>query len=130
MQIIIFKNSQNKISVTYPTNELSIEEVLVKDCPAGAVITDSSILPNSFEFMDAWEFNNNVITINLEKAKEIKIAKINETATSLAKQRQLNDLIGVNNGLSQEEFLASINSKRTAATNATSIEELNAIVND
>lgn len=73
MQVIIYKNPQlGNICVCTPTGEISIQEVLVKDCPAGAIIVDSHTLPLSDEdFFDAWELNSSTVTVNLTKAKEI-----------------------------------------------------------
>ena len=45
MNIIIHTNKIGNVSVTIPTGEISIEEVLAKDCPKGAIIVDSSELP-------------------------------------------------------------------------------------
>ena len=42
MQIIIHSNTNGGVSVTVPTGELPINEVLAKDCPAGAIIVDTS----------------------------------------------------------------------------------------
>lgn len=45
MKVIIYKNEQGGVSVCQPTGELSIEDVLDKDCPDHALIIDSSELP-------------------------------------------------------------------------------------
>lgn len=89
MQVIIYKNPQlGNVCVCTPTGELSIQEVLVKDCPAGAIIVDSHTLPLSDEdFFDAWELKDSVVTVNLEKAKEITKNRLRvERAPLLAAQ--------------------------------------------
>lgn len=71
-QVIIFQNEQGGVSVCIPTGELSIEQVLTKDCPAGAMIVDSDTLPNEHnDFFNAWELNGTAVTVNLDKAKAI-----------------------------------------------------------
>lgn len=71
-QVIIFQNEQGGVSVCIPTGELSIEQVLTKDCPAGAMIVDSDTLPNEHnDFFNAWELNGTTVTVNLDKAKAI-----------------------------------------------------------
>lgn len=72
-QVIIYKNPQGtNVCVCTPTGEISIQEVLVKDCPAGAIIVDLHTLPLSDEdFFNAWELNSSTVTVNLTKAKEI-----------------------------------------------------------
>jgi len=72
MKYIIHKNhTNNSVTVIIPSGELSIEEVLIKDCPKDAFIVDKSDLPNFDEFFDAWELNNKTVSVNINKAKEI-----------------------------------------------------------
>lgn len=88
MQVIIHTNESGNVSVCYPTGELSIEEVLVKDCPAGAFIVDEATLPNADgDFFNAWELNGQAVSVNLNKAREItKIRLRAERAPLLAAQ--------------------------------------------
>ena len=70
MQVIIFSNTNNGVSVCVPTGELPIEAVLAKDCPSGAIIVDDATLPQADnDFFDAWELANGSVTVNLDKAK-------------------------------------------------------------
>jgi len=84
MQVIIYTNTNGGVSVCVPTGELPIEAVLAKDCPAGAIIVDDSILPTDNDFFDAWELNtatkntefftpddldDSIVKVNLDKAK-------------------------------------------------------------
>jgi len=72
MQVIVYAQNNGQVAVCYPTGELPIEEVLAKDCPAGAVIVDNDLLPNEHNnFFNAWELNGTAVTVNLTKAKEI-----------------------------------------------------------
>lgn len=52
-KVIIYADEHQNVSVCIPTGEISIEEVLVKDCPAGAIIVDDSILP--LEPIEQWK---------------------------------------------------------------------------
>lgn len=71
-QAIIFTNEAGGVSTTIPTGEISIEAVLAKDCPKGAIIVDSNTLPNQHnDFYDAWELADGVVTVSLAKATEI-----------------------------------------------------------
>ena len=71
-QVIIYSNSTGNVSVCIPTGELAIEAVLVKDCPAGAMIVDDATLPQADnDFFDAWELNGSTVSVNLDKAKTI-----------------------------------------------------------
>ena len=70
-QAIIFTNSNGGVSVCIPTGKISIETVLNKDCPAGAIIVEQSSLPTDNDFYNAWELADGVVTVSLAKAKEI-----------------------------------------------------------
>ena len=83
-QVIIFQNEQGGVSVCIPTGELSIEQVLTKDCPASAIIVDNDSLPNEHnDFFNAWEFNGTTVTVNLIKAKAITKARLRVERTPL-----------------------------------------------
>jgi hypothetical protein len=84
MQVIIFSNSNGGVSTTIPTGEISIEAVLAKDCPKGAIIVDSSTLPNQHnDFFDAWELVGSKVEVNVAKAKEITKARLRAERTPL-----------------------------------------------
>ena len=71
-QAIIFTNDDGGVSVCIPTGELPIEEVQVKDTPAGSLIVDIASLPNEHhEFFNAWELVNGQVEVSLVKAKEL-----------------------------------------------------------
>lgn len=71
-KIIIYTNLTGNVSVTVPSGEISIEEVLAKDCPTEAIIVDSSELPEEHnDFFNAWELVDGKIVVNLNKAKDI-----------------------------------------------------------
>ena len=70
--LIVHTNEQGGVSITTPTGEISIEDVLAKDCPDHAIIVDSSELPAEHEdFFNAWELADGKVTVNLTKATEL-----------------------------------------------------------
>jgi hypothetical protein len=100
-QVIIFQNDNGGVSVTTPTGELPIEQVLAKDCPAGAIIIDDSTLPT--EYFDAWELVNGKVVVNETKKQaiiDVIQAPIDAKASALAKLSAL--------GLTQNEVKALI----------------------
>jgi len=102
-QVIIYTNDNGGISVCIPTGELSIEEVLAKDCPAGAIIVDANSLPTDNEFFNAWELVNGQVVVNETKKQAIinsKQAPIDAKASALAKLAAL--------GLTQDEVKALV----------------------
>ena len=70
MQVIVYVNEFGGVSVCRPTGELSIEEVQVKDTPAGSIIVDDSIFPDN-DFFNAWELNGSTVAVNISKAKNM-----------------------------------------------------------
>jgi len=72
MQVIIFTNDNGGISVCMPTGELDIHAVKAKDTPSHSIIVDTADLPEADnDFFNAWELADGVVTVNLDKAKEI-----------------------------------------------------------
>jgi hypothetical protein len=102
-QVIIYTNDNGGVSVCIPTGELSIEEVLAKDCPNGAIIVDSDSLPTDNEFFNAWELVDGQVVVNETKKQVIinaKQAPIDAKASALAKLAAL--------GLTQDEVKALV----------------------
>ena len=129
MQVIIHSNSNGGVSVTVPTGEISVQAVLEKDCPSGAIIVDDSTLPQGADaqFFDAWELNGSTVTVNFEKAKSIKLAQFNAKAVAEAQARQLNTLASIENAVSDADFTASLVAGRASIASATTTAELVAI---
>jgi hypothetical protein len=102
-QAIIFTNDNGGVSICIPTGELPIEEVLVKDCPEGAIIVDKSTLPIDNEYFNAWELVDGQVVVNQVKKQSIidaKQAPIDAKASALAKLAAL--------GLTQDEVKALV----------------------
>jgi len=128
-QIIIHANSNGGVSVTVPTGEISVQAVLEKDCPSGAIIVDDSTLPQGADaqFFDAWELSGSTVTVNFEKAKAIKLTQFNAKAVQEAQARQLNTLAGIENAVSDADFTASLVAGRASIASATTTAQLVAI---
>lgn len=54
---IVYPNDEGGISILTPTGELSVEDVALKDVPAGVpfIIVDISQIPEDRTFRNAWE---------------------------------------------------------------------------
>ena len=105
-QVIVHTNQNGGVSVTYPTPEYlesnTIETVLVKDCPQGAIIVNESDLPQGEDaYFDAWELVNGQVIVN-ETKKQAIIDKQNAETT--AKASALAKLTAL--GLTQDEVKA------------------------
>ena len=132
-QIIIHQSPSGlgNVSVCMPTGELPIEQVLeqVKQSYTDAVIVEDSILPqgSNAQFFDAWELSGSTITVNLEKAKSVRLKKFNLAATNIAQLRQLNTSIGISNETDDATFIAQLNTGRDAIIASTTTDALVAI---
>jgi hypothetical protein len=78
---VIAYNTNDGLAITISTGELPIEQVLAKDCPAGAVIVDT--LPAERDFRNAWELSGTDITVNFAKAQEITKDRLRAERTPL-----------------------------------------------
>ena len=100
-QVIIYSNDNGGVSVCRPTGELSIEQVLTKDCPAGAIIVDDSTLPTDNKYFNAWELVNGTVAVNETKKQAIidkAQAEVSNKTSALSKLTAL--------GLTEDEVKA------------------------
>lgn len=130
-QVIVYSQENGQVAVCSPTGEIPIEQVLIKDCPAGSIIIDESSLPAEHnDFFNAWELNGSTIAINLIKAKEIKknYLRIERTplllAQDIAFQRALETGQDTSSIVAEKQRLRDITKLADAAN---SIEELKEI---
>jgi hypothetical protein len=82
-QVIIFANEQGGVSTCIPTGEISIEAVLAKDCPKGALIVEQSALPTANDFYDAWELIDGKVEVSFPKAVELTKNRLRAERTPL-----------------------------------------------
>ena len=101
-QVIVYTQENGKIALCIPTGEISVEEVLLKDCPKGAIIVDDSTLP-SHEFFDAWELVDGMVVVNESKKQFIIDA---QQAPIFAKESALSKLLKL--GLTPDEIKALV----------------------
>jgi hypothetical protein len=102
-QAIIYTNDNGGVSVCIPTGEISIEAVLAKDCPAGAIIVDDSELPTDNTYFNAWELIDGKVVVNEVKKQAIIDA---QTAATTTKESALAKLAAL--GLTQDEVKALV----------------------
>ena len=101
MQVIIYKNENNGVSVCVPSGELPIEQILTRDCPVNSFIVDDSELPTEHEFFNAWELVDGKVVVNEAKKQAIIDA---QQAPVIAKQSAIAKLSAL--GLTAEEITA------------------------
>ena len=130
-QVIIFSNDNGGVSVCVPTGELPIEAVLAKDCPKGAIIVDAADLPEADnDFFNAWELVDGVVSVNLDKAKELTKERLRAerapllAAQDVAFQRALEEGKPTDAIVAEKQRLRDITK---LADSAASTEELRAI---
>jgi hypothetical protein len=127
MKVIIFDNG-NGVSVVYPTSELSIEDVQIKDCPQGTIIDDST-LP-SRDFRNAWELVDEAVAVNFAKAQDLTKARLRAERTPLleaqdvAFQRALESGADTSTIVAEKQRLRDITNQ---VDTANTVEELKSI---
>ena len=127
-QVIIYTNANGNVSVCIPTGELPIEDVLAKDCPEGAIIIDADALPQGEDdFFDAWRLVDGAVVVDLAAAKGVATSRFNHAAKLEAAERARNTSIGIDNDVSDADFIASLTAKRLEIDAATSTAELRAV---
>lgn len=133
-QVIVFTNEKGGTSVCVPTGEMPIEQVQQKDIPSGveSFIVDAGSLPEQDnDFFDAWEQTNGVVTVNIEKAKNITKERLRRerepllmaqdvafqraleegtsTAAIVAEKKRLRDITKLADSCSTTEGLRALN---------------------
>ena len=130
-QLIIYTNETGNVSVTVPTGEISIEEVLAKDCPDHAIIVDSSELPEEHnDFFNAWELVEGKVTVNLDKAKLITKDRLRIERTPLLLVQDVAYSRATETGADTTAIVAEKNRLRDItklADTASTLEELKAL---
>ena len=130
-QLIIHTNETGNVSVTVPTGEISIEEVLAKDCPIGAIIVDSSELPEEHnDFFNAWELVNGKVVVNLDKSKELTKERLRAERTPLMLVQDVAYTRATETGADTTAIVAEKNRLRDItklADTAESLDELKAL---
>ena len=131
MQVIIFTNDNGGVSVCVPTGELDIQAVKAKDTPSHSIIVEASALPEQDnDFFDAWELHEGVVSVNIEKAKDITKKRLRaerepllavqdvaymkaleagaETATIVAEKNRLRDITNLADACTTTEELRAL----------------------
>jgi hypothetical protein len=89
-QVIIFTNSNGGVSVCIPTGELDINAVKAKDTPSHSIIVQDSELPQADnDFFNAWELANGVVTVNVDKAKELTRSRLRAERAPLLQEQDV-----------------------------------------
>lgn len=104
-QVIVYTSSEGNLCVCHPTGELPIEEVLIKDCPIGAIIIDDNDLPQGAEneYFDAWELVDGKVVVNQAKKQAI----IDAIKAPIAAKKSAEAKLAVL-GLTQDEIKALV----------------------
>lgn len=111
--IIVHTNENGGVSVTTPTGEISIEEVLAKDCPDHAIIVDHAELPNEHnDFFNAWELTDGAVTVNISKATDITKNRLREERKPLMDAQDVLFQRALESGADTKDIVAEKNRLR------------------
>jgi hypothetical protein len=77
--VIVYKTEDDGVAILYPSENWSgtLEQLAIKDVPKDVKwsIVDISSIPKDVVFRSAWKIKNNVIVVDITKAKEIWLDK-------------------------------------------------------
>jgi len=84
-KIIYTNDNGNMVVITPVSTELTVEEIAAKDVPAGKSynIVEDSNLPTDRSFRNAWIFSDDIIQVDMTKAKDLMRDKIREVRKDL-----------------------------------------------
>jgi hypothetical protein len=127
-QVIIFANSNGGVSTCIPTGEISIEAVLEKDCPKGAIIVEQSALPTANDFYDAWELIDGKVEVSFPKAVELTKKRLRAERTPLLAAQDVAFQRALEEGTSTAAIVAEKQRLRDITNiTATTLDELRAL---
>ena len=130
-QVIIFTNELGGVSVCVPTGELDIEATKAKDTPEHSIIVETSALPEADnDFFNAWELQDGVVSVNIDKAKALTKERLRaerapllqaqdvlymkaleqgqDTATIVAEKQRLRDITNLADACTTTEELRAL----------------------
>ena len=125
-QIIIHTDENGNVSITIPTGEISIEEVLAKDCPDHAIIVNRADLPNEHnDFFNAWELADGKVSVNLTKATDITKNRLRVERKPLLEAQDVLYMRATEQGLDTKAIVAEKKRLRDITKiTATTLDEL------
>jgi hypothetical protein len=129
-QVIIFANEQGGVSTCIPTGEISIEAVLEKDCPKGAIIVDTNSLPQGVaaQFYDAWELIDGKVEVSFSKAVELTKNRLRAERTPLLAAQDVAFQRALEEGTDTSAIVAEKQRLRDITNiTATTLDELRAL---
>jgi hypothetical protein len=87
MKTIVYTNDKGGVTIVAPNPNLDIEYVKAKDTPEHSIIIDTDDITVSDYWFDAWELDDNIVSVNFTKAQEITRTRLrNERIPLLAAQ--------------------------------------------
>lgn len=125
---VIVHTTNDGLAITIPTGELSIEEVLAKDAPAGAIIVDT--LPAERDFRNAWELTGTEVTVNFTKAQAITADRLRAERTPLLEAQDVAFQRALESGADTTAIVVEKNRLRDITSQvdtATTLDELRAL---
>lgn len=98
---IIYENSEGGVSVVVPSpnalKQMTIEEIAAKDVPEGLnyKIIDADKIPTDRYFRDAWKANEKSVTVDINKARKVKMDRIRALRNEKLKELDIETMKGV-----------------------------------
>lgn len=133
-QRIVYENLDTGIVVLIPAPQalqsMTIEEIAAKDVPEGVEykIIDADKIPEDRYFRDAWKLNEKSVSVDLQKARKVKMANIRALRDKKLKELDIETMKG-NDVQPQKQVLRDL-PDTLDLTQITSVEALKEFVPD
>ncbi len=95
MQVIVYKNNDDTISIVRPAEEYllthTLEDLIKKDVPQDTdyLIIDDNLLPQDKWYRSAWRRVNDKVEIDLNLAKQLHLNDLRTLRNSLLKKQDI-----------------------------------------
>ena len=84
-KIIVF-SEKNGVSICHPAPDADIKDVLMRDCPDGAIIVNAADIPDNPEYSRSWVIVDEKISIDMTVAREVHREKLRQAREPLFTQ--------------------------------------------
>lgn len=133
MQVIVWTQPNGLLAVCIPTGHVPIETVIAKDVPREAAhrIVDTSAFPLALDdvmFDAVRQTDTGGFTVDIEAARALVLARVNQAAIAESRRRADNTATGVPNVPDDATWLANLEASRAAVAAAGTIDALRTLL--
>jgi len=128
-EVIISQKESGGVSITSPSIDFTAEEILVKgELGKFARIINRNLLPEHQEFIDAWVMDDNEVTVNFAKSREITKNRLRQERAPLLAAQDVLFMKAQETGADTSAIIAEKNRLRDITKLVDSIDTLEGLL--